>query len=92
MVVSCQLHTLAALFPAKSLRYPFNRRLDGPQGRSGRCGQGKNSQPLLTLEPLIIDPVAQRYTYAAKTDVQLSLINGKLLTRKRKTINRKCSA
>jgi hypothetical protein len=38
------------------------RRLDGPRNRSGRCGEEKNSQPLPGLEPLIIQPIAQRYT------------------------------
>jgi hypothetical protein len=46
----------------KSSRYPLDRRLGGPQSRSGCCGEEKNSQPLLGLEPLIIQPVAQRYT------------------------------
>jgi hypothetical protein len=42
--------------------YPFYRRLGGPQNRSGRGGEEKNSQPLPGLEPPIIQPVAQRYT------------------------------
>jgi hypothetical protein len=36
-------------------------RLDGPQNRSGRGGEEKNSQPLAGLEPMIIQPVDQRY-------------------------------
>jgi hypothetical protein len=35
--------------------------LRGPQSRSGRGGEEKNSQPLPGLEPPIIQPVAQRY-------------------------------
>jgi hypothetical protein len=40
----------------------LDRRLGGPQSRSGRGGEEKNSQLLPELEPLIIQPVAQRYT------------------------------
>jgi hypothetical protein len=42
--------------------YPLYRRLGGPQSRSGRGDEEKNSRPLLGLEPLIIQPVVQRYT------------------------------
>jgi hypothetical protein len=42
--------------------YPLDRRLDGPQNRSGRGGEEKNSQPLPGLEHSIIQPIAQRYT------------------------------
>jgi hypothetical protein len=30
-------------------RYPLDRRLGGPQSRSGRGGEEKNSQPLETI-------------------------------------------
>jgi hypothetical protein len=43
----------------KSPRYPLDRRLGGPQSRSGRGGEDKNSQPLPGLEPPIIQPIAQ---------------------------------
>jgi hypothetical protein len=62
MEVSCQLHAPAALPPGKEPRYPLYGRLGGPQSRSGRSGEKKNSQPLSGLEPQIIQPVAQRYT------------------------------
>jgi hypothetical protein len=39
-----------------------DRRLDGPQSRSGRGAKEKNSHPLPGLEPLIIQPVGQSYT------------------------------
>jgi hypothetical protein len=39
--VSGQLHAPAALPPGKSLRYPFYRRLGGPQSQSGRYGEVK---------------------------------------------------
>jgi hypothetical protein len=48
--------------PGKEPLVPLDRRLSGPQSRSGRGGEEKNSQPLLGLEPPIIQPVAQRYT------------------------------
>jgi hypothetical protein len=40
--------------------YPLDRRPGGPQSRSGRGSEDKNSQPLPGLEPPIIWPVAQR--------------------------------
>jgi hypothetical protein len=54
----------------KSPWYPLDRRLDGPQSRSG-CGGEKNSQPLPGLEPRIIQPVAQRYTTELSRLLQL---------------------
>jgi hypothetical protein len=36
--------------------------LGGPQNRSGRGREEKNSQPLPGLETPIIQPIAQRYT------------------------------
>jgi hypothetical protein len=51
------------LYPQrKSPWYPLDRRLGGTQNRSGYGDEEKNSQPLLGLEPLIIQSVAQRYT------------------------------
>jgi hypothetical protein len=43
--VSCQLHAPAALPPRKSPRYPFYRRLGGPQSRYGRYGVMKIFYP-----------------------------------------------
>jgi len=40
----------------------LDRRLGGPQSRSGHGREEKNSQPLSGLEPPIIQPVNQRYT------------------------------
>jgi hypothetical protein len=45
----------------KSLWYPLDRRLRGPQNWSGRGGEEKNSHPLPGLELPIIQPVAQLY-------------------------------
>jgi hypothetical protein len=39
--------------------YSLDRRLDGPQSRSGRGGEEKNSHPLPGIELRIIQPVAQ---------------------------------
>jgi hypothetical protein len=50
------------LYPqGKSPWYPLNRRLGGPQSRSRRGGEEKNSQPLPGLEHPIIQPVSQCY-------------------------------
>jgi hypothetical protein len=40
------------LYPqGKNLRYPFDRRLGGPQSRRGRGGEEKNSHPPSGIEP-----------------------------------------
>jgi hypothetical protein len=52
-----------SLYPqGKSSWYPLDRRLGGPQSRSGDSGEDKNYQPLSGLKPPIIHPVAQCYT------------------------------
>jgi hypothetical protein len=47
-----------------SPRYPLDRRLGGPQSRSERGGEEKNSQPRRESKPRtpIVQPVAQSYT------------------------------
>jgi hypothetical protein len=45
MLVSCQLHTPAALPRGKSPRYPLDRRLGGPQSWSGRCDEKNLALP-----------------------------------------------
>jgi hypothetical protein len=62
--VSGQFHAPAALPPRKSPRYPFYRRLGGPQSRSGRYGEVKIFDPTgtRTPAPLVVQPVASRYT------------------------------
>jgi hypothetical protein len=57
MEVSGQLHTPAALPPGKDPLYPLDRRLGGPQSRSGRGVLEKNSQPPPGIEPLSIRPI-----------------------------------
>jgi len=52
MEMSGELHDPAALSPRKEPPWcPFYRRLGGLQSRSGRCGEGKNSEPLPGIEP-----------------------------------------
>jgi hypothetical protein len=54
--------TPRSLYPqGKSSWYPLDKRLGGPESRSERGGEEKNSQSLPRLEPPIIQPVAQRY-------------------------------
>jgi hypothetical protein len=46
----------------KNPSHPLDRRLGGPQSRSGCGGEEKYSQSLPGLEPPIIQTAAQRYT------------------------------
>jgi hypothetical protein len=62
MEVNGQLHDPAALPQGKSPSYPLDKRLGGPQSRSGHGGEEKNSHPIKGLEPPIIQLVAHRYT------------------------------
>jgi hypothetical protein len=62
MEVSGHLNDPAALPQGKSPWYPLDRRLGGPQSRSGRGGEEKSSQTLPGLELPTIQPVFQRYT------------------------------
>jgi hypothetical protein len=41
--------------------HPLNRRLGGPQSRSGRCGEEKNLALAVNQTPAI-QPVSRRYT------------------------------
>jgi hypothetical protein len=51
MEVSGQLHAPAALLKERDPGTPLDRRMGGPQSRSGRGGEEKNSQPLPGIEP-----------------------------------------
>jgi hypothetical protein len=62
MEVSGQLHASAALSQGKSPWYPLDRRLGGPQSRSGSHGEEQDSKSLVGLEPQNIQPVTQNYT------------------------------
>jgi hypothetical protein len=64
MEVTGQLYDPGRFNPqGKSPWYTLDRRLGGPQSRSGRSGgEEKNSQSLPGLELPIIELIAQRYT------------------------------
>jgi hypothetical protein len=51
MEVGGQIQAPAALPPGKETLYPLGRRLGGPQSRSGRSGEEKNSEPPPGTEP-----------------------------------------
>jgi hypothetical protein len=51
MEVSGHLHAQAALPQGKWPWYPLDRRLGGPQSRSGRGSEEKNSQAPPGIEP-----------------------------------------
>jgi hypothetical protein len=51
MEVSGQLYAPAALPPGKRSCYVLDRRLGGPQSRSGRGGEEKNSKLPPGIEP-----------------------------------------
>jgi hypothetical protein len=68
--------TPGPLFPqGKSPCYPLNRRLGGPQSRSGRGGEEKSSHSLSGLDPPIVQPVAQRYTAELSRLLFLSFVH-----------------
>jgi hypothetical protein len=58
MGVSGQRHAPAGLYP---FRYPLDKRLGGPQSRSGRRGKKKNL-PLSGIEPRSPDRLARSQT------------------------------
>jgi hypothetical protein len=62
MKVSGQLHAPTALPSEKDLMVPLDKRVCGPQSRSWRGCEEKNSHLLPGLETPINQAVAQRYT------------------------------
>ena len=72
--VSGQQHAPAALYPRGKTRYPFYRRLSGPQGRSGRT----ENLVHIRIRSRAVQPVVSRYTDWAtvptfiKVDVSLN--------------------
>jgi hypothetical protein len=56
--VSGQLHAPPALPPGKGPRYPFDRRLGGPQSRSGRFGEDKILDPTGIRTPTLGRPAS----------------------------------
>jgi hypothetical protein len=72
-IISCPRHQLevsgqvdapAALPPGKEPWYPLDRRLGGPQSRSGQRGEEQILDPTGTRipTPSVVQPVASRYT------------------------------
>jgi hypothetical protein len=61
MEVSGQLHTPAALPGGKELRHLLDRRLDGLQSRSQRCGEEDNLFPGVESQPS--GPLLYRLSY-----------------------------
>ena len=61
MGVGDQRHAQTALPPGET-RFPFCRRLGGPQGRSGRV---RKISPPPGCDPRTVHPVASRYTDCA---------------------------
>jgi hypothetical protein len=62
MEVRGQLHAPAALLLGKSPPYSFDMKLDGPQSRYGRCGEGTNLV-LTEIQTAAVQRVARHYTY-----------------------------
>jgi len=56
MEVSLQVHVPTDVTP-KRTQYPFHRRSDGPQNRSGLYGEDKNFLPLSEFEPRKVQSV-----------------------------------
>jgi hypothetical protein len=75
MEMSGQLHAPAALLPGKEPSYPLDRRLGGPQNRSGRGCEEKNFQPLLGLEPPIVQLLAHVISYEKVRNVVIDIHN-----------------
>jgi hypothetical protein len=62
MEVSCQLYDPTALPPGKKNRYLLDRKLGGPQSRSGRGGEEKKKTfpaPVRNRTP-VVHPVADK--------------------------------
>jgi hypothetical protein len=87
MDVSGELHAPAALPQGKNPWYPLDRRLGGPQSRSGRGGLEKNSQPPPGIEAQNSDrparsPALYRLSYQGSVlryVKRILLLNEKLL-------------
>jgi hypothetical protein len=62
MEISGEHHVPATLLPGKSLRYPLDMRLGGPQSRSGRYGGEKKSLAPTGNRTPAVQSVARRYS------------------------------
>jgi hypothetical protein len=79
MEVSGQLHAPAALHPGKGPLILMDRRLGGPQIRSGRGGEEKKTQSLSGLEPQNPDhparsPALYRLSYRGSNNTSILAI------------------
>jgi hypothetical protein len=72
--VSGQLHASAALHPGKSPRYPFYRKLGGPQSRSGRYGEVKIFYPTGTRTPAPHEGIISSERFYSIFNVNISKI------------------
>jgi hypothetical protein len=79
MEVSGQLHAPAAFPPGKNPLVPLYRRLGGPQSRSGRCGEEKNSQPLPGFEPLLYISVCETWCLALREERRLRVFQTRMM-------------
>jgi len=59
MEVSGKLRVMADLSLQKEPQYPMNRRLGGPQNKSGQHREKNNCLTLPRIEPQIFQPIAQ---------------------------------
>jgi hypothetical protein len=72
--VSGELHARPLYPQGKSPWYPLGRKLDGPQSRSGRGGEEKNTQPPLGIEPRSSDrPAGSQSMYRLNTQQSISM-------------------
>jgi hypothetical protein len=62
MEVSGQLHASVAFPLGKDPRYPLDRKLGGPQSRSGRCEEENNFSTPAGKRTPPVQPVAPHYT------------------------------
>jgi hypothetical protein len=79
--MSVQLHAPASLPPGEKNRYSLDRRLGGPQSRSGRHGEVKILGPTRTetpIPPSVVQPVARSKVLEHYTVHSESIFTGKI--------------
>jgi hypothetical protein len=75
MKLSGQVHVAAALPRRKNPRYPLDRKLGGPQTRSGHCGREKNLSSLPGIEPhFLVRPARSPSLYPLSYPISLSFL------------------
>jgi hypothetical protein len=81
------------LYPQRrSTRYTLNRRLDGPQSRSGRCREDKQFLPLPWIELLTSSPSLYRLRYVLETYFHLGWFSAKVAYRNTEQYTSNCSS